>query len=1610
MSEFINFEAEASDSEVSENGEDTDMDSFINDEPESEYTSESDTEGANFEFANVSRSIEEVNREIEQNAIARIQNCEDYSNLSNADNDEPEIFEFENDKEHIEKFKKTLIPSRENEYVADFLMIIYMKIRHLETEKTDLLTFEDLLQIPKIEEINSKMEIKKTNFSLDLQEFNNSCYNINDVLSEFGYFLRVYELKNKYRQLLIKKPQNQKQTKQLASCIVQKFNGFHIIKNIFNKRQRRAFEPIDIIYAPTKNAEILPDCYFTTSFASAFTALYDSGKRKDARALLVYECYYCSKFFKSKPKRENHLKICSGKPGVVYNFCSRTITSFEENYKLKGDTPFSIYFDFETTAPTDSEFLDPEQMEMYVVSYVMVVAFHPHFNFERILIQRSIHYDKKELSSIKYLTREQIQFAPSELVKQLYDQGCLVSTRGHKNALSVMFNIELALVKKTLLAWFNKKVSAPFKRLDEKTVQNYDKEFSYENAKCSICKMPLRGNFSSPEIPNNKMYYGDFIIRYEYKFLKNIFSQEELDTTEELKSLTAYYEAFQKFIHFCVEILRVVQGFNICYRDLSTEVADFLETNFSDCDLGFIKEQILETEIKNIEKTNKRSVPKVYLKVYAYLYDELIHFPLTGEIDTLTSDKLFIHVHNLIKQKLHLHHSHVTGEIKGYAHDFCNTKVVELESAEIAVIAHNLFRFDYWFFLKGYSTTAWTTKELSAGGCNLTNLNFSSIRGDIKFIDTIKYYQRSLAELTSSMDEIEISRAKKTMQEYLEKHQHFSETWVFLPPYVQEKILQITCEGKGIIPYEMVKDMYSFDIKPDSDFWDITCFYSELKQKHASEEEYNESKYLFQILKMRNLGDLNDLYNAQDVILLAELVENRFQFMLDKYGFNPRKCNSASGLSGCIEREMSKVIISFPTNMEHYEIFEKTVTGGFSCVNTRLAFDTSIFTKENENQKVMYKINDEHKRIISKIIKLDENNQYGHAMTKPLPTGSLKDNLDISFATLNKLINTVSLTDTVGHLYVVDIEFNHEKATLRQLYYNDIYPPIIEKQTTIDPKERGIYQLLDNFREGTNGPLSYRSTAKSHSTLLPKKVAPIYLEDLAFLIIRYGWVVTKIHKHITFDQEPFKKNFIMMNQKSRQVAKTNAEKDFYKLMNNSNFGADCRNNADNIDFQPIFDEFADVIELEKYYNLCNPKIEDFVSVKTIEGSVENKYNEKFHKLDKNDPFYDVKLSSINTERKQGLESAQKLQEKKKRTKRKATMTDYFDRIETANRKTNVKSVIDFGPQQSNSVKAMISKQNCNIKATTRFLSGKMLMFAKVSIKSFVCDMIDVFMFPEGDVKELYEKNDIEKCYVYQCLTDTDSTSLNIIFICGDNCTISEKRSRDIIFEVMTKSKILKRLDLSHDFWERFGVQDKKLKKQVGLFEVENIEVANIITIAINPKEYREEFENRSSNKKHKGIKRGTSGMDFASYCSKLCDIMEYFEAVCKKKSKKIKQKRFQVVNDTMRMKTVEKIQFGQLNDKRFYFPNGILSLPYGHFQMKEVREQRAKEKAIHKSVKNKKMEFIKHENSIINKNKRLSVFYQIISGKPSIYMIDDQKIEKHFELSTKEYIEKQYWK
>ena len=92
--------------------------------------------------------------------------------------------------------------------------------------------------------------------------------------------------------------------------------------------------------------------------------------------------------------------------------------------------------------------------------------------------------------------------------------------------------------------------------------------------------------------------------------------------------------------------------------------------------------------------------------------------------------------------------------------------------------------------------------------------------------------------------------------------------------------------------------------------------------------------------------------------------------------------------------------------------------------------------------------------------------------------------------------------------------------------YNEILSPIIEKQKYLDANERSVYQLLELFDETTKDKRkSHIYTAKSHVTMFPKKFVPLY-------------------SHFTFEQDCFKKEFVLSNQKSRQNAKNDIQEIF----------------------------------------------------------------------------------------------------------------------------------------------------------------------------------------------------------------------------------------------------------------------------------------------------------------------------------------------------------------------------------------------------------------------------------------------------------------------------------
>ena len=197
---------------------------------------------------------------------------------------------------------------------------------------------------------------------------------------------------------------------------------------------------------------------------------------------------------------------------------------------------------------------------------------------------------------------------------------------------------------------------------------------------------------------------------------------------------------------------------------------------------------------------------------------------------------------------------------------------------------------------------------------------------------------------------------------------------------------------------------------------------------------------------------------------------------------------SASSFSGCVQRFKSKCCIALPTDAEIVRVFEKTLIGGYSCVNTRMAFDTDLFLKDTKNEKVLFKTAESQlKRFSSKIIKMDENNQYGQAMTKPLSYGCIKKKKKVlSLEELPDFLKSVTLDDKIGHLFTIDIEFTDINA--KTLFFNKIYLPIFEKNKKISPHERSTTQVMSRAqkKKDKNEISAAPFNSKTHATLRKK--------------------------------------------------------------------------------------------------------------------------------------------------------------------------------------------------------------------------------------------------------------------------------------------------------------------------------------------------------------------------------------------------------------------------------------------------------------------------------------------------------------------------------------------
>ena len=87
----------------------------------------------------------------------------------------------------------------------------------------------------------------------------------------------------------------------------------------------------------------------------------------------------------------------------------------------------------------------------------------------------------------------------------------------------------------------------------------------------------------------------------------------------------------------------------------------------------------------------------------------------------------------------------------------------------------------------------------------------------------------------------------------------------------------------------------------------------------------------------------------------------------------------------------------------------------------------------------------------------------------------------------------------------------------------------------------------------------------------------------------------------------------------------------------------------------------------------------------------------------------------------------------------------------------------------------------------------------------------------------------------------------------------------------------------------------------------------------------------------------------------------------------------------MTMTSVTQVQFASLNDKRYYFSDGIVSLPFSHPSLKEVRNYKKSLPKIHTVISKEKNKMLQYENAAVNDNERLRILRSIFSQPITYY-------------------------
>jgi DNA polymerase type B, organellar and viral len=495
------------------------------------------------------------------------------------------------------------------------------------------------------------------------------------------------------------------------------------------------------------------------------------------------------------------------------------------------------------------------------------------------------------------------------------------------------------------------------------------------------------------------------------------------------------------------------------------------------------------------------------------------------------------------------HHCHVTGNFLAPVCNRCNLVLKPRSNGRdffIPVVFHNLKGYDSHVILR-HLTVEFADSKIDVIASNSEKYIAFQI-GLLRFIDS---YQFLIASLSTLVENLKCVGSEK----FVHSRRHLG------------KHLELVTR-KQIFPYEF---MDSLDKLHYPELPPIDKFHSKLSDSDVDPEDYRHAQSVWNAFGMQCMKDYQNLYVMTDVLLLADVFEEFRRMSMSYYKLDPAHYYTTPGLTfqACLKH--TGVTLELYSDIDMLLLTENGIRGGSAYIGCRESIANNKHVPDSFDPSEASKY----------IAYLDANNLYGWAMSQPLPVGDYKwlDRSEI------KNLRVRDLPDDGDYGYILEVDLEYPEHLHDR---HNCYPLAVEHVTlTEDHLSPAAKELLQGQR--------YHGTRKLVANLADKTRYVVHFRNLK-LYLEEGMKLRRIRGVIRFRQSRWLESYILKNTEYRKLAKSNFEKDFFKLLNNSLYGKLMQNLRKNTRIHFVSEVIAAERQLSKHTCIGWSEINETFSV------------------------------------------------------------------------------------------------------------------------------------------------------------------------------------------------------------------------------------------------------------------------------------------------------------------------------------------------------------------------------------------------------------------------------